>query len=457
MGQLLLRDAGTVVPDHDGRIPLFLSDGGIDPLAGAAVLGRIVQQVGEHLPQPLRVAGQRRELPLRVGIIELNALLFEKLTIGIHCVLKLRLNVDHLNIQIEAAVLDAAEFQQLFHHLGQAAGLADNDIQALFEVLGIVQLAGDQRLAPAVDGSERRAQLMGDRGNEFRFHLFVLADPGGHIVDGVDQVADLVVVLLFQLDAVVAGSNAFGGIRNAAKRSDDGADKVHIDQIGQCHDKARRRKADHHDQNDLAVHQAQRRHHAQHALDLTIVGDRGGHRHDPLAGSRVGTGPRGYPSCRDRVSDIRSLWLTAGGQAGRGKEYAGLGLHGQKLQLQTPLFIEIPHIVFRHALVLRLIGGIAGEEVADGLHFCLQSGEHGVEIVVAQNDGKQDHNGNQDAADSQEAVAQPPVSDAAPVVEPEFFLYCCYLCHFFHPAHLLSFCYAAGIRSPIYSRNPRPS
>ena len=45
-------------------------------------------------------------------------------------------------------------------------------------------------------------------------------------------------------------------------------------------------------------------------------------------------------------------------------------------------------------------------------------------------------------------LAQPTVSDAASVVEPEFFLCCCYLCHFFHPAHLLSFCHAAGIEKP---------
>ena len=71
----------THLPDHDGHKAILLPDGGVDLLARPAVFGRIVQQIGEHLPQPLRISGQRGKLPLGVCIIEGDALLLEKLPI----------------------------------------------------------------------------------------------------------------------------------------------------------------------------------------------------------------------------------------------------------------------------------------------------------------------------------------------------------------------------------------
>ena len=55
--KLRLRNTGAVVPDaQDIILPLPLHGGG-DSLSGAAMLGRIIQHIAEHLLQPLRVAG----------------------------------------------------------------------------------------------------------------------------------------------------------------------------------------------------------------------------------------------------------------------------------------------------------------------------------------------------------------------------------------------------------------
>ena len=56
-GKLFFRDAGAVVPDADDDEAVFMRDGGVDALALAAVLGRIVENVEKHLPHPRHVAG----------------------------------------------------------------------------------------------------------------------------------------------------------------------------------------------------------------------------------------------------------------------------------------------------------------------------------------------------------------------------------------------------------------
>ena len=107
MGELLLRDTGPIVPDgDDGGIPLP-ADRRIDALAGATVLGRVVQQIAEHLAHPLRVARNGGELLFTVGVGESNALPAEKLRICVHRVLQLRLDVHGFYGEGEAPVLDA--------------------------------------------------------------------------------------------------------------------------------------------------------------------------------------------------------------------------------------------------------------------------------------------------------------------------------------------------------------
>ena len=123
---------------------------------------------------------------------------------------------------------------------------------------------------------------MGDRGDELALHLLILADLQGHIVDGVGELADLVVIPLLELDTVAAGGNALGRLGNARHGVYDGLDEVDAGSIHEQH----QQKAPQHDQqdhlNNLPIHHRQRSHQAHDRLHLAPIDNGAGHRHDPL-------------------------------------------------------------------------------------------------------------------------------------------------------------------------------
>ena len=59
---------------------------------------------------------------------------------------------------------------------------------------------------------------MGQLGDELRLHFFVLGDFCGHFVDGVRQIADLVLEGSLNLDAVAAGGDSLGFFRDLRHR-----------------------------------------------------------------------------------------------------------------------------------------------------------------------------------------------------------------------------------------------
>ena len=140
------------------------------------MLGRIVQQITEHLAQPLRVSADGEHLLRAVLIGQFDALPAEKLPIGVHRVLQLRLQIQRLHRQGEPAILNAGELQQLLHHVGQPPRLGDDDVHSLPHVLGVLQLAALNGLRPSGDGGQGGTQLMGDGGDELRLCLFRLLD-----------------------------------------------------------------------------------------------------------------------------------------------------------------------------------------------------------------------------------------------------------------------------------------
>ena len=60
---------------------------------------------------------------------------------------------------------------------------------------------------------------MGHGGDKFRLHFLRLTDLVGHIVDGVRQLADLIVGVELYLYAVAAGSDPFGGLGDLGNRA----------------------------------------------------------------------------------------------------------------------------------------------------------------------------------------------------------------------------------------------
>ena len=154
------------------------------------MLGGVVQHVAEHLLQPLGIPGDGLGIQLLIAVIvQLDAVLAEQLPIGIDGVLQLRLQVHFLHLQGKAAVLHFGKLQQLLHHARQAAGLLDDDAQAPAQLAGVAAFIPQQGLAPAADGRQRGAQLVGHGGDELRLHFLALADFQGHVVDVVHQLA----------------------------------------------------------------------------------------------------------------------------------------------------------------------------------------------------------------------------------------------------------------------------
>ena len=164
-----------MVPELNGSSFTVRKNGHFDRLAVAGVLGGVVEDVEKHLLEALRVAGHERDLLLGRVVDELHPVLPQQLLIGEDGVLELALDVEQLHAQVEAAVLDAGEFQQLLDEARQARGLLGDDGDA---AAGVALDGGveHERFAPASDGGQGRAQLVRDRRDELRLHFFAAAD-----------------------------------------------------------------------------------------------------------------------------------------------------------------------------------------------------------------------------------------------------------------------------------------
>ena len=188
------------------------------------MLGSIVQHVQKYLPQPLAVTGNFRNIGIVFQILQGDSVLGKTTGIHIHRVLKFAADVCHFHIQCHSAILHPGEVQQLRDHDGQALCFAGNNLHALARLVTHVVIR-QQRLAPAVDDRQRGAQLVGQLGDKFPLHFFILADFGGHLVDGVRQLPNFIVIPGLNLNAVAAVGNSLCLLGNLRHRHHDGLHK----------------------------------------------------------------------------------------------------------------------------------------------------------------------------------------------------------------------------------------
>ena len=167
----------------------------------------VVEQIEEHLLEPLGVAGDKGYLRVGRGVVYLHAGLPHKLAVGEKCVFKLRRDVDKLDTEVEAAVLYTRKFKKLLYHSGEALGLLGDDVYAPERVALDRGVIGDG-LCPAGDGGERGAKLVRDLRDEVRSRLLGHGDLDGHVVYLVGETAYLIVGSLFYLRAVAPGGYA---------------------------------------------------------------------------------------------------------------------------------------------------------------------------------------------------------------------------------------------------------
>ena len=138
--------------------------------------------------------------------------------------------------------------------------LVQNNPDAPSQLLRVAGGVLQNRLAPAVDGSEGRPQLVGHGGDELGFHLLVLADLEGHIVDVVHQFPQLVRVLVFDLEAIAPGRDPLGRLRHHGHRLHHVVDEQQAGDQHQGHADASHRQNDKDHQDNLPVHQLHGRH-----------------------------------------------------------------------------------------------------------------------------------------------------------------------------------------------------
>ena len=251
---------------------------------------------------------------------------------------------------------------------------------------------------------------MGNRGDELGLHALRLLDFQGHVVDGVDQVPDLIVKFFFDLDAVGPSRDALGGVGDHAQGLHDGADKI---EVGKVHHRDNDRpdgQGDGHDDHHLLVHLAQRGDHPHHAPDAAVIQHGGGGGHDALPGLR-GTARPGADELSvagQRLVDILCAGIGAGqSELGRGVHH-GAGLV-QVLELQYVFLLKALH---------RIPGGleIGALGVADGVgkapHLGLQAAAHGGVEIPRNGHGKGRHSEQDDEQDGGNTVEHPALSNS---------------------------------------------
>ena len=365
--------------------------------------------LSSRLQNTCRIPVDEGELLLAVVVVELDALPAEELPVGVHRVLQLRLDVHGLHRQGEAAVLDAGELQQLLHHVGQPPGLGHDDAHALLHVPGVPHLPVHDGLRPAVDGGEGGAQLVGDGGDELVLHLLALVDTQGHVVDGVGQGADLVVVPLLDLHAVGALGDALGGLGNPRHRIHDGADEVQVGEVHDAQDRQADAQGDGHDDDDLPVYVAQGGDVAHGPHHLAVDHQGAGGRHDVLAGAGVGAHPGAGLLLADGLGDLRRAGDAEGGEIRAGKADAPAAV--QILHLQV-VAVGIP--CHHRPGIAVVVVPAAVVKAADGVLRLLAQGlAHGGVVIAPHGRGEGCHRQQDDKQHHADGVHHPPLSDTS--------------------------------------------
>ena len=212
-----------------------------DAAALVAELDGVVDQVVEHLADA-RLVRRDEEFLLGGDQLEGDVLAACLAFGGSHGRADLRVDVEIRVGEIGAAG-EVVELQHVGGELGQAPGLVQHDGQ-----IPLLHLRRDgaveDGLQIPLDGGERRAEIVGDVGDELALVLAGLCQAGGHVVQGFREDAELVVTAHVRLIAQVAagvlvhrGGHLLHGLGDVEQKDQEEDDAGQHEGDGRSHER----------------------------------------------------------------------------------------------------------------------------------------------------------------------------------------------------------------------------
>ena len=131
--------------------------------------------------------------------------------------------VDLLHVERELARLEMREVEQVADQALQAAGLGEHDLERRLLLVLALDDAVRDRLHVALDGGQRRAQLVRDAHQEVALVLARLLELARHVLEAQRELAELVGALRGELHVVVAAGDALARGRQLLHRARDAA------------------------------------------------------------------------------------------------------------------------------------------------------------------------------------------------------------------------------------------
>ncbi len=185
-----LEDAAEVLFGHARAEVLYVEFDGIferaraddDAAAGGAVLHGVLDEVAEDLGHGIDV-GEDEGVGGFAGF-EGDAGFDDHAGQRLDGVVDQSGGADRLHAGLVLAGLDLGEREQVLSEAVHAAGVLEDDGHEFARVIGEVHAVFEERFDVAGDGSERRAQLMGDVGDEVAAGFLGALDFGDVVEDG---------------------------------------------------------------------------------------------------------------------------------------------------------------------------------------------------------------------------------------------------------------------------------
>ncbi len=186
----------------------FMCDGRVDTFALAAVLGGVVKNVQKHLTHTRHVARDLRNLLIAAVVVQADALLPQPVAVHEDRILKLRQNIGGFDMELKRP--SCMRVNSSSSSTMPVRRLASRAMITTPRRVSASRFSDVRSVSPQPEMAVSGVRSSCDTEEMNSVCVFRLTNLDGHIIDGTDQLADLVVILAGDLHTVGAGGNALG-------------------------------------------------------------------------------------------------------------------------------------------------------------------------------------------------------------------------------------------------------